>query len=340
MPKLIGSWSLLFCLLDLQLEVVLAFSLHRTGFSSSIGGNRLADLPIVSKCVITRRRSDLFSTTEDDYVIVSSFADSDDIETDSFLDGEYFEDSDEDQQGDDDDDDLEEEEEEEEERSSYYSYVTDLLSDVISKAIIANERQYISLLNEQRKAEECEKIQYKANLILSNLWQIEGGAKEVTVIDWEKEEEVKLVLDTDKYDSPNEEADALFVQARKMKRGSSVVKDLISKNEKSKKILLNFDIELKNFQSNFVDNDRLMTESEEISLLSIWQRLFDSSKKTGIKMGNNKPITIEEFEDLDRDCSAAGSSKQGSKRKTKTARDGTTFRHFDSPSGLKVVGKS
>ena len=54
MPKLIGSWSLLFCLLDLQLEVVLAFSLHRTGFSSSIGGNRLADLPIVSKSVITR----------------------------------------------------------------------------------------------------------------------------------------------------------------------------------------------------------------------------------------------------------------------------------------------
>lgn len=225
-------------------------------------------------------------------------------------------------------------------RPSYYSYAITLLSDAISKAVVTNKRQYMSLLNEQRKAEECEQIQYKANLILSNLWQIEVGATSVTAIDWEKDEEVTLVLDAEKYASPNEEADALFAKARKMKRGSNVVKDLITKNEKTNKILMHFENEMNNFACNFENNNSngVMTESEEISLLSIWQRIFESSKKTGIKLDHNKPITIEEYDDL-KDIFGRNSPKKSSKRKNKTAGDATTFRNFDSPTGLKVIGK-
>ena len=183
---------------------------------------------------------------------------------------------------------------------SYYQYTTDMILDALEKAIVGNEKQFISLKNEQRKAEECEDIQYKANLILSNLWQIESGATKVTVIDWEKETEIELILDTDSYNSPSDEADALFARARRMKRGTSVVKELIVKNEKAKSILLNLKNEMLVLLNRIDESDRIhvaFTESEEITLLSIWQRLFDSAKKTGIRL-KKEPFTIEQYEDI------------------------------------------
>ena len=221
----------------------------------------------------------------------------------------------------------------------YYTYASNLVNEALKNALISNEKQYNSLLNERRKAEECENLQYKANLILSNLWQIESGVEKVTVIDWEKEEEVELILNPTKYASPNEEADDLFATARKMKRGSQVVQELLLKNRKAHEginILLQ---ELRELQKNFEDSGNFnLTESEEVSLLSIWQRSCNSSKKLGIKK-IDAPFTIEQFEDRISEMEALARSKNKPAKKTKGTSNGTTFRHFDSPSGLKVVGK-
>ena len=227
----------------------------------------------------------------------------------------------------------------------YYTYASTTLSTAVSFALNSNTKKQASLLNEQSKAEECEAVQYRAHLILSNLWQIPPGTRQVTVTDWESpgQEDVELMLDADKYATPNEEADALFTQARKMKRGSNVVAELIAKNLKSRDFLQGMERELAIFQRDFEESGRLrMTEMEEISLLSIWQRLYGSSKKTGMKLSN--PLTIEEYADdqQKRESSSSGNEASGrgstsKRRKNKTASDGTTFRHFDSPSGLKVV---
>jgi len=221
----------------------------------------------------------------------------------------------------------------------YYTYASNLVCEALENALISNEKQYNSLLNERRKAEECENLQYKANLILSNLWQIESGVEKVTVIDWEKEEEVELILNPTKYASPNEEADALFTTARKMKRGSQVVQELLLKNRKAHEginILLQ---ELRELRKDFEDSGNFkMTESDEVSLLSIWQRSCNSSKKLGIKK-IDAPFTIEQFEDRISEMETRARIKNKPAKKTKGASNGTTFRHFDSPSGLKVVGK-
>jgi len=225
----------------------------------------------------------------------------------------------------------------------YYTYTSTTLSSAIATALETNSKKQASLLNEQSKAEECEAVQYRANLILSNLWQIPPGTRQITVTDWESpgQEDVELTLDVDKYNTPNEEADALFLQARKMKRGSSVVAELIAKNLKYREYLEKMERELAMFQRDFEESGRLrLTEMEEVSLLSIWQRLHGASKKTGMKVSN--PLTIEEFaeerEKLEESSSSKGGQGNAKKRpKNKTAPDGTTFRFFDSPSGLKVV---
>jgi len=90
------------------------------------------------------------------------------------------------------------------------------------------QRKKISLENELKKAEKVEETVARAQLITSNLFLFNSpGIKSATVQDWENDGvEVELVLDP-KYDSASAEADALFQQARKLKRGSKVIRDLL-----------------------------------------------------------------------------------------------------------------
>jgi predicted ribosome quality control (RQC) complex YloA/Tae2 family protein len=106
-------------------------------------------------------------------------------------------------------------------------------SAALDKAINAMERKQTSLKSELKKAEDVEKTVTRAQLIVSNLYLFtKPSIKTAIVQDWENDgKEVELVLDP-QYDSASAEADALFAQARKLKRGSLVIADLLEETER------------------------------------------------------------------------------------------------------------
>jgi len=106
------------------------------------------------------------------------------------------------------------------------------LSEALTRALARLERQRKSLEDEKRRAAEAEALGHRARLILANLYRIEPQATEVTVEDWEGPGgPVTLRLDRQKYGSPQAECDALFTEARRLRRGSAVVAELIAQNE-------------------------------------------------------------------------------------------------------------
>lgn len=101
----------------------------------------------------------------------------------------------------------------------------------LEKTIGALEKKRRSLQSEYEKAQGVEDTVARAQLLVSNLYHFTPGVKTATVQDWENDgAEVELTLNP-KYSTANEEADALFAQARKLKRGSQVVKELLEESE-------------------------------------------------------------------------------------------------------------
>jgi len=204
-----------------------------------------------------------------------------------------------------------------------------------------------SLQNELDKAKNLEQIMKRANLIISNLYQFSGtGAIEskdgnnnnnsdgstFIVQDWENDgEEIELVLNTKEYDSPQEEADALFSKARKMKRGSKVVEDLLVKTQESLDILEEAEMDLKPILEADVDIDM---DIDEGRIHIILERLERSSSKTGFVM-------IKDSSSDDgraRKMRSQNKGRQGSSRQTRYQ---PSFRRFLSPNGcIVLVGKN
>jgi NFACT N-terminal and middle domains/NFACT protein RNA binding domain len=83
-----------------------------------------------------------------------------------------------------------------------------------------------SLEGELAKAKSIETTVRRANYITSNMYLFTPGLRSVTIQDWESGNEFELVLDP-AFDSASQEADALFQQARKLKRGSQKVEELL-----------------------------------------------------------------------------------------------------------------
>eukprot|EP00535_Pseudo-nitzschia_heimii_P004674 CAMPEP_0197181158 /NCGR_PEP_ID=MMETSP1423-20130617/5520_1 /TAXON_ID=476441 /ORGANISM="Pseudo-nitzschia heimii, Strain UNC1101" /LENGTH=566 /DNA_ID=CAMNT_0042631353 /DNA_START=51 /DNA_END=1751 /DNA_ORIENTATION=+ len=108
----------------------------------------------------------------------------------------------------------------------------------VEKAASALEKKRASLKSELAKAEGAESTAARAQLLVSNLYLFkDGGTTTATVVDWENGgEEVELTL-SGEYDSASAEADALFAQVRKLKRGSEIVADLLDETEVTRGIL-------------------------------------------------------------------------------------------------------
>ncbi|CAJ1964251.1 unnamed protein product [Cylindrotheca closterium] len=110
-------------------------------------------------------------------------------------------------------------------------------SKALKKAVKALEKKRKSLQSEYEKAQGVEDTVARAQLLVSNLYHFNPGVKTATVQDWENDgAEVELTLNP-KYASANEEADALFAQARKLKRGSQIVKELLNESEQAWELL-------------------------------------------------------------------------------------------------------
>ena len=97
---------------------------------------------------------------------------------------------------------------------------------------LANEqRRRISLAKEAEAALKAEKLAKWANLVVANLYRIDDRATNVVVEDWEAGgQQTELHFDSTA-GTPREQADAAFAKARKLRRGSAIVSDLIERSE-------------------------------------------------------------------------------------------------------------
>jgi predicted ribosome quality control (RQC) complex YloA/Tae2 family protein len=149
-------------------------------------------------------------------------------------------------------------------------------STALKKAIKALEKKRNSLQLEYDKAQGVEDTVARAQLLVSNLYLFTPGVKTATVQDWENDcVDVELTLNP-KYDSANAEADAMFAQARKLKRGSQIVKELLEETADAWDLFQEAQTDL---ESACVEN-----EVEQGQLALVQDRLKRSSRKTNFQI--------------------------------------------------------
>lgn len=181
-----------------------------------------------------------------------------------------------------------------------------------------------SLLSELEKAQSLESTMKRANLILANLYQMPPGTTVATVQDWDLDgQDVELTLNSKEYSSAQEEADALFSLAKKMKRGSVVVKELLERVESALEVLVESEMD---FDAAMEEEDSDLIQAR---LNLILDRLERSSKITGFRIISTK--------------TKQNDSKKANRpgKKKKSTRPEPTFRKFKSPSGcIVLVGRN
>jgi predicted ribosome quality control (RQC) complex YloA/Tae2 family protein len=97
---------------------------------------------------------------------------------------------------------------------------------------IAKQRN--SLEKEEKQAAQCETYSDRANLIVSNLYAIPAGAHSCKLTAYDDDGTLRPVFvkfNKQKFRDAKEEAEWLFNKARKMRRGSKVVAELLYANE-------------------------------------------------------------------------------------------------------------
>lgn len=150
-------------------------------------------------------------------------------------------------------------------------------SKALNQALEKLRKKHQSLESEFVKAQNVEETVYRAQLLVSNLYLFPRGTKSAWVPDWENdgiEVEVKL---GSQYDSASAEADALFAQARKLKRGSQVVRTLLEETTTA----------LQTLQDNQLDLESAKLSEGEIDegrLTLVKERLIRSARTTNFQI--------------------------------------------------------
>ena len=179
-----------------------------------------------------------------------------------------------------------------------------------------------SLLSELEKAQSVESTLKRANLILANLYQMPPGTTSIMVQDWDLDgKDVELTLNTKEYSSAQEEADDLFSKAKKMKRGSVVVQELLGRVEGALEVLMDSEMD---FDAAILEEEE---DLKEARLNLVLDRLERSSGKTGFRIISPKQNSSVK--------------KPNRHKKKKNTRPEPTFRKFKSPSGcIVLVGRN
>lgn len=204
-----------------------------------------------------------------------------------------------------------------------------------------------SLQNELDKAKQLESTMKRANLIISNLYQLPPGTESSILQDWEEDEdnydndttntsyprEVEIIFNTKEYNSPQEEADALFTQARKMKRGSAILKNLLLDSNEHLQIIQDAIIDVEYAMTEETNNADEKGEGEiqidQGRIELILERLERSSSKTGFVMKQDNTKNNRQ------------SSPKRQQQKKQSRGYQPSFRKFKSPNGcLVLVGKN
>jgi hypothetical protein len=222
------------------------------------------------------------------------------------------------------------EEEEEEDLSCPLSAEHGRWSEALENAIQSLKKKRTSLESELAKAQGVEGTVARAQLLVSNLYLFSTPrVKSATVQDWEQEGlEVELVLDP-KYDSAAAEADALFVQVRKLKRGSQVVSDLLETTANAWELLQEAHVDLQsarndnNTQEGLVDPGRLAL---------VQDRLIRSSRATNFKIPND-----DDQNPSSNTTKKSSSSAASRPRKPQVGTPASNLRKLESPGGCTVL---
>lgn len=190
-----------------------------------------------------------------------------------------------------------------------------------TSALTGLTKKKASLENELSKAQSLEATMNRANLIASNLYKLPPGTIEAEVEDWENDGIiVKLVLNTKEYGTFQEESDALFAAARKMKRGSAIVEELLAQTTDAEEILNDSLIDLQSMENS--------EQLDEGTMILIQERLERTSKTTGWKPPKHNTQD---------DSSGVRSKQRKNTSQQKTNKSKPNPREFTSPSGHKVL---
>lgn len=292
---------------------------ERTILAQSVGFSRRIS------SISTRTRTRLQASISDESSVDAEESGYDENSGDWYEAGEDDDDDDiaEGDDTDEDEDELENEDAEDDDLNDLYERIRSS----VQKATDTQTKKQNALQKELDKAKSLEDTMKRANLIISNLYQLPTGTKSAIVQDWDLDgEDVELILDHEEYNSAQEEADALFASARKMKRGSAVVGSLIKETAEALDILQDtvLDLDFAASESTSSSDGRM----DEGRLYLLVDRLQRTSKQTGFVM-----------KEASKDASQSSSSGNRSKRKNtnKSTRAQNTFRKFKSPGGCVVL---
>lgn len=100
----------------------------------------------------------------------------------------------------------------------------------IEKTIAAEGRRRAALEKEESAARGAEKLGQWATLVVSNLYRIDDDMKSIVVENWE-DGGTPTELRFDPETTPKQQAEAAFKKARRMRRGSAVVAELIGQSD-------------------------------------------------------------------------------------------------------------
>ena len=211
-------------------------------------------------------------------------------------------------------------------------------SNSLEKAIQSLEKKRRSLESELSKAQGVEGTVARAQLIVSNLYHFSSPkVRSATVQDWENDgKEVELTLDP-RYDSASDEADALFSQARKLKRGSQVVSDLLEKTAEAWDLLNMAKMDLESARI-FPDDDGNDVNSESVDK-GRFALMQDRLKRTSGITGFQVPKMPDPSSSRKSGYSGGKSGKISQQRRPKPAigTPASNIRKLTSPGGCTVL---
>lgn len=184
------------------------------------------------------------------------------------------------------------------------------------------QKKHQSLEAELLKAQNVEGTVLRAQLLVSNLYLFPKGTKSASVPDWENDGvEMEVVLDP-QYESAAAEADALFAQARKLKRGSQVVQPLLEETSKALQLLQDAKVDLKSAKLSETDID-------EGRLALVKDRLIRSVRSTNIQIPN--------LSNEDDDQGSKSKTRRYATSKPELGSPASNIRKLISPGGCTVL---
>jgi predicted ribosome quality control (RQC) complex YloA/Tae2 family protein len=191
--------------------------------------------------------------------------------------------------------------------------------DALRSSITSMERKLQSLELELKKAEDVEKTVARAQLIVSNLYLFKNPSiKTVQIQDWENGGTLVDLSLNPQYDSAQDEADSLFTQARKLKRGSLVIENLKKESENLLEHLRDIESDFKVCKSD---------QDIDVGLFSVIQSRL---RRISSKARFNVPPSQDE-------SSLAQKKENGKRSLSRRSTIESTIRRLKSPGGCSVL---